>query len=352
MSTVDTRVFSVPEADELSRPIGVVVVGAGYWGLNLLRNLVESPRFRVCWLVDHARTAQAQQAALSIGVPVTSDLSQALTDADVEAAVVATPAGSHEHVAMAALHAGVHVLVEKPLTSNMESGRLLVKEADARGLVLMVDHTYCYSTPVATLRQLARSGELGDIEYFTATRANLGIVRSDVDVVWDLAPHDLSVLDALLPSTVRAVGIQAVGVTPAGHEGCHIAQLVIHLSNGGFASINVSWLAPEKIRRVVVGGTKLRAVWDDLDQRSRLRIFDVSSDHSDAHPKSKIGGDNAREPETLRVVVDAFAHAVRTGEPSMSDGRRALRILEMLECASESLRCGGIRIELADGDLE
>jgi len=252
-----------------AEPIGVAVIGAGYWGPNLVRNFQASPSFRLRWLCD-LDVARAERVLGNYStVKVTASLDEVLADPQTQAIAVATPAGTHLPVAMAALRAGKHVLVEKPLAATYDEGRQLVEEADERGLTLMCDHTFCYTPVVSRIRDLLHSGEIGDLLYLDSVRINLGLVQRDIDVIWDLAPHDLSVLDFVLPDGVVPVSVSAHGSDPIGAGRACIGYLSLQLSSGAIAHIHVNWLSPIKLRTVIIGGSKRTLVWDDLNPMHR-----------------------------------------------------------------------------------
>jgi predicted dehydrogenase len=351
-------------------PIDVAVVGAGYWGPNLVRNFQASTAFRLRWLCD----LDAERARRALGrystVGVTDDLTVVLADPDVRAIAIATPAGTHHDVAMAALRAGKHVLVEKPLAATYADGLALVEEAERRGLTLMCDHTYCYTPAVLRIRELVRSGALGDVHYVDSVRINLGLVQRDISVVWDLAPHDLSVLDFVLPDGVRPVAVSAVGADPIGAGRSCVAYLTLRLSGGGIVHIHVNWLSPVKVRTMLIGGSRRTLVWDDLNPTQRLSVYDRGVDitNPNALATDTLGTERRRdllvsyrsgdmvapalvEREALGSMVDEYATAIRTGTAPLTDGRAGLRVLEILEAAERSLADGGalvpIGVELA-----
>ena len=339
-----------------SRPIGLAVVGAGYWGPNLVRNAQATPGLRLEYLCDLDERRALEVLGDYSTVRVTTHLDQVLADPAVQAVAVATPAGTHLDVAMAALTAGRHVLVEKPLAPNHADGVKLVEAAAERGLVLMLDHTYCYTPAVRYLRDLVRGGGIGALQYLDSVRINLGLVQPDVDVLWDLAPHDLSILDTILPDDVWPVAVAAHGSDPVGAGRACVAHLSVRLSNGAMAHAHVNWLSPTKIRTMVVGGSRRTAVWDDLNPSQRLAVYDRGVERTDP---ATLGSDTRRqalvsyrlgdmvapalpEREALRAVMAEFAAAIGQGRPAFTDGRSGLRVLAMLEAASASLAGGGV----------
>ncbi|MEU2392344.1 Gfo/Idh/MocA family oxidoreductase [Streptomyces sp. NPDC007369] len=347
----------------LVKPLGVAVVGAGYWGPNLVRNFQASPEFRLRWLcdldVDRARRVLGGYST----VQATSDLRAVLADPAVDAVAVATPAGTHLDVALAALRAGKHVLVEKPLAATYEDGLRLVTEAEKRDLTLMCDHTYCYTPAAVRIREMVRSGELGEIQFFDSVRINLGLVQKDVDVLWDLAPHDLSVLDFILPDKVRPVAVAAHGADPIGAGQSCVSYLTLQLNTGAIAHVHVNWLSPVKVRTTMVGGSKRTLVWDDLNPAQRIAVYDrgveltAPQEIGEAQRRDMLvsyrSGDMVApaigEKEALRSMVEEFAAAVRTGRRPLTDGWAGLQVLDILEAASRSLEFRGAVVGLRTG---
>ncbi|OJU68319.1 MAG: oxidoreductase, partial [Microbacterium sp. 70-38] len=229
----------------------VAVIGAGYWGPNLARNFTSSPFWELAAIVD-LDAARAQQVASSVGgVPVFTDIDDVLADPSIDAVAIATPARTHHPLAMKAFAAGKHVVVEKPMAESSERAREMNDEAHRRGLVLMTDHTYCYTTAVQKIRELIAEGALGDILYVDSTRINLGLVQPDVDVFWDLAPHDLSIIDFILPGGLVPTEVSAYGADPLGAGKACVGHLMTPLPNGGMVHVHVNWMSPTKIRQMV-----------------------------------------------------------------------------------------------------
>lgn len=337
-----------------SERLGLAVIGAGYWGPNLVRTAQLTGGFRLDYLCDldvaRARTVLGEYST----VRVTASLDEVLADPDVSAVAVATPAATHLPVARAALEAGKHVLVEKPLAATLDGGRDLVALAERDGLVLMLDHTYCYTPAVAHLRELVRGGGIGTVQYIDSVRINLGIVQSDVDVLWDLAPHDLSIFLSVLPEDVVPVAVAAHGSDPIGAGRACVAHLTVQLSNGAIAHVHVNWLSPTKIRTMVIGGSTHTVVWDDLNPSQRLSIYDRGVDRTGAGDSTddrtrafvsyRIGDMVAPalpEREALRGVMAEFAASITEGRRPLTDGWSGVRVLALLEAASASLREGG-----------
>ena len=341
-------------------PLGVAVIGAGYWGPNLIRNFRSSGDWQLCAVVDldveRARSVVGAQS----DVLVTDDLAAVLARDDIAAVAIATPARSHRPLAEQALQAGKHVLVEKPLADSMEAGRAMAELARRNDLVLMTDHTFCYTPVVQKIRELVRDGSLGEILFIDSVRINLGLVQPDVDVFWDLAPHDLSILDYILPGGLQPKGVSAQGGDPLGAGRSCLGYLTLPLEGGAIAHIHVNWLSPTKIRQMVIGGSQRTLVWDDLNPQQRLSVFDRgvdliqqsvdSADRRTASINYRLGDTWAPalpEREALGQVVAEYAAAIRDERSPATDGDAGLRVLSVLEAAQTSLRARGSLVEVA-----
>jgi predicted dehydrogenase len=334
------------------------VIGAGYWGPNLVRNFLACPETDLRWVADLDRERAARAVGPRSTVRVTDQLEAVLNDRRVDAVAVATPAWTHFEVALACLEAGKHVLVEKPFAASVAEGEKLVATAQRNGLVAMCDHTYCYTPAVRRLGELVGQGELGDLQYFDSVRINLGLVQPDVDIFWDLAAHDLSILDFLLPGGQRPEAVGAQGADPIGVGHPCVGYLTLPLSGGGIAHVHVNWLSPTKIRTTIVGGSKRIAVWDDTNPAQRLAMYDKGVDltgpvarhvRREAMVSYRIGDMVAPalpEVEGLAGVVRELAAAVRERRPALTDGESGLRVLRVLEAVPRSLAAGGAVVPL------
>ena len=331
-----------------SAPVGVAVVGAGYWGPNLMRNFATSPAtelIHVCDLdTDRARRVLGRRS----DVRVSADLDEVLDDPEVEAIAVATPPASHLPIALSCLDAGRHVLIEKPLATSVADGITLVEVAERADRILMSDHTFCYTPAVQTIRRYVQEGRIGEIQYAESIRVNLGIVQSDVDVFWDLAPHDLSIFDFVLPPSCRPHAVSAYGADPIGAGRSCIGYLTLPLLNGAIAHITVSWISPAKIRQLILSGTNRMVLWDDMRPYQRLSVFDrgveIQADNESGRHDLMVNyrrGDmmSPALPETveaLEFVVAEFAGAIRERRAPLTDGWSGVRVLEVLEAAAKS----------------
>lgn len=347
-------------ADPELHPVGLAVVGAGYWGPNLVRNALQSPAVRLMAVCDSDLPRAQRLTEALAGVVATDDIALLLDDPGIEAVVVATPPATHLEVAMAAIESGKHVLVEKPLASSYSEGRALVDAADERGVVLMCDHTYCYTPAVQRIRELVHSGVLGELHFADSVRINLGLVQRDVNVLWDLAPHDLSILDFILPDGCQPLAVAAHGADPIGAGQACVGYLTLQLPRGAIAHVHVNWLSPIKVRTTTIGGSNRTLVWDDLNPSQRISVYDrgvnldspevIDADDRRQAIVSYRTGDMVApvlpEREALLGVMAEFAHCVRSGRPSQTDGRSGLRVLDILEAASRSLEFQGSVVPL------
>lgn len=340
-------------------PLVVAVVGAGYWGPNLVRNFQGHSETTVRWVCDTDEERARRVVAPHSGIRTTASLDDVLDDPGVDAVVLATPPETHHPLGVAALEAGKHLLVEKPLASSLAGAQALVDTAARAGRVLMCDHTYCYTPAVARIRELVRGGALGDIQYVDSVRINLGLIQSAVDVLWDLAPHDLSILDFVLPPEQAPTAVSAYTADPLGVGQSCVGFLTLPLPGGGVGHVHVNWLSPTKIRRTVIAGTQRMLVWDDLDPAQRLTLFDKGVDLTkplDVQERSEVlvsyrVGDMVApalpEREALRGVVDEFVASIREGRAPLTDGESGLRVVRTLTAAEDSVRAGSALVPLA-----
>lgn len=308
----------VPEPRPTER-IGLAVVGAGYWGPNLVRNAQQTPALKLHWLCDLDDARSRRVLGEYSTVTATTSFEEVLADERVRAVAIATPAAAHYRLVRAALEAGKHVLVEKPITTTVADAAELVELAEARGLVLMCDHTFCYTPVVRRIRELVHGGEIGDVQFFDSVRINLGLVQPDVDVLWDLAPHDLSILDFVLPPGVEPIGVSAQGADPIGAGRACVAYLTVRLSNGALAHCHVNWLSPTKVRTTLIGGSRRTLVWDDLNPHTRLAI------HGPRRRPDPAGRAHRRHPAPRADLLPGRRRGRprpgRTGGAAQRDGR-------------------------------
>jgi predicted dehydrogenase len=251
--------------------IGIAVIGYGYWGPNLVRNIAEVPGARLLYVCDLRKERLAAVKARYPSVEITDDFEQVLRDPSVDAIAIATPVSSHFKLAMKAMMAGKHVFVEKPMAWTVDEARRMVDEAARRRLILAVDHTFVHTGAVRKMREIVENG-LGDVYYYDSVRVNLGLFQHDVSVVWDLAVHDLSIMDYVLPE--KPVAVSATGMSHVVGEPENIAYLNLFFESKLIAHIHVNWLAPVKVRRTLIGGSSKMIVYDDLEPSEKIKIYD------------------------------------------------------------------------------
>ncbi len=335
--------------------INIGVIGYGYWGPNLVRNFSELSGANVKTVSDFSPELLAKAKARYPAIQITTDCNEIFNDPEIDAVAIATPVSSHFKLALAALKAGKHVMVEKPMTMNSEQSIELITEAKRQNRVLMVDHTFVYTGAVRKMAELVASKTLGDIYYYDSVRVNLGLFQHDVNVLWDLAVHDLSIMDYVLPARPYAVSATGISHVPNGPE--NIAYLTMFFENNLIAHLHVNWLAPVKIRRTLLGGSEKMVVFDDLDPSEKIKVYDkgitINNNDSDSVYQKMIGyrtGDmwspKLDITEALRTEGLHFLHCVRTGERPISDGEAGLRIVKILEAANQSMKKQGQLVEL------
>jgi len=333
--------------------VKVGLVGFGYWGPKLLRNFSEMPDAALEWCADLDPQRLARVKAQHPSVHTTTSFEEMLLS-DIGAVVVATPIRTHYRLAKAALLAGKHVMVEKPLTANSAEAAELTRLAAARGLTLMVGHTFQYNAAIRALRDIVSSGEIGEVYYVDSARLNLGLFQPDINVLWDLAPHDISILLHVLqldPITVSARG--SANIMPGVHD---VAYVEVRFPGNVLAHVHLSWLDPCKVRRVTIVGSKKMVVCDDLADVEKIRIYDKGvdrprdTDRFSEFPLSyRYGGVNIPYipfSEPLRTQCDHFIDCIQTGARPLTDGNVGWKVVQVLEQADKSLQNGGARKKL------
>jgi predicted dehydrogenase len=334
--------------------IGIGVIGYGYWGPNLARAAAETDATRLVAVADFSAAALERAGKRHPGIALHQDPRSLITDPSVDAVLIATPVATHYELAIAALRAGKHVLVEKPITTCADDARRLIDEAARRGLVLMVDHTFVYTGAVRKIGEIIRAGDLGDIYYYDSTRVNLGLFQQDVNVIWDLAVHDLSVLDFLFREKPLAVSASGAGHIRGRQE--NMAHLSLFYPSGTVAYLNVNWLAPVKVRQTLICGSSKMIVWNDLEPSEKVKIYDrgVTCGDGPDHVATRISyrsGDmwapQLSVKEALLTEIEHFADCVNRGVEPLTSGRSGLGVVETLEAAMASLRGRGQPIEIA-----
>lgn len=334
--------------------LGIGVVGYGYWGPNLVRNFNELDGTRVVTVCDMNPARLKQVQAKYPGMEVTADYAALLADPRVQAVCVATPVRSHYALAKAALLAGKHVFVEKPMAETAAQAEELIELAARQHRVLMVDHTFIYTGAVRKMRELVETGELGEVYYYDSVRVNLGLFQHDVNVIWDLAIHDLAVMEYVLGQAPKAVS--ATGISHLRDQPENIAYLTMFFADNLIAHMHVNWLAPVKIRRTLLGGSRKMVVYDDLEPSEKIKIYDKGAsvaESPDAIRQLLVSyrtGDawvpKLDSAEALSVEARHFRDCILEGKTPLSDGQAGLRTVRILEAATKSLKLRGQPVDL------
>jgi len=330
----------------------VGVIGLGYWGPNLLRNFAENESAELRWICDADQSRLAAMGRRYPAAQTTTDYQRLLTDSKLDAIAVVTPVATHFEIARAGLLAGKHLLVEKPLTATEREAEELIEIAERNQRTLMVDHTFVYTGAVRKMKEIVTSGELGDLLYFDSVRINLGLFQKDINVLWDLAPHDLSIMDYLIdrqPDAVSAIGSCHI---ERGIE--NIAYLIMHFGDDFIAHFHFNWLAPVKIRRTLIAGSRKMILYDDIEPTEKVRIYDkgvtanrVGNDREAdyqtlvSYRTGDVWAPKLDSTEALRYVVAEFLGSIRAGRRPLTDGQAGLRVVRVLEAAQQSIKNGG-----------
>lgn len=333
--------------------INVGIVGYGYWGPNLVRNFMSSPATTVIMVADKAQDRREKVQLLYPAIAVTGSAEELIADRRIDAVVIATPVGSHFDLAMAALKAGKHVLVEKPIASTAEQAQQLIAEAQRRRLVLLVDHTFVYTGAVRKMYELVRKEAFGQVRYYDSTRVNLGLFQNDVNVLWDLAVHDLSIMSYVMDEA--PVAVSATGQAHLDGQPEYAAFLTVFFGNM-IGHINVNWLSPVKIRRTLVGGANQMIVYDDLETSEKIKLYDkgisVTETPDDvrklliSYRSGDLWSPKVDETEALLTEVEHFAACIAGREKPQTGGEEGLQLVRVLEAADRSIRNRGVPVEL------
>lgn len=339
----------------MNRGLSIGVVGLGYWGPNLARNFGQMQGCRLGALCDLDPLRLDKMRSLYPTAATFSCFEAMLEDSDLDAVAVATPVPYHFPVAKAALLAGKHVLVEKPLAASVAECEELIGLAASQGLTLMVGHTFLYSAPIQMIKKIIAAGDLGEIQYINSQRLNLGLFQKDINVVWDLAPHDISIILHLLGRSPHFVNCQGnAHITPEIED---VSNLSMSFASGQFATVQSSWLEPRKVRQMTIVGTRKMVVYDDIEPIEKIRIYDTRIErppHYDSFGEFHYSyhyGDSfvpyIEQTEPLRQMCQHFITSVITGTPPLSCGKSGLEVLRILEASSKSLRANGAAVSLA-----
>jgi predicted dehydrogenase len=324
--------------------VNLGVIGYGYWGPNIVRNFSLHQDCKVVAVCDNNPVALARVLIRHPDVRLTTDADNIVTSPDIDAVAIVTPVSYHFEWAKKALENGKHVFVEKPFTATSEQAEELIELADRKNLQIMVDHTFLFTGAVKKIKRLVDEGALGTLYYYDSTRVNLGLFQHDVNVLWDLAPHDLSIMDYLIgqePDLIVATG--------GAHVNCleDMAYLTVYFPNNVTAHINVNWLSPVKVRTTLIGGQKKMLVWNDLDPAEKIRLYDKGADlETDqgihkalvSYRTGDMWAPKVEELEALHVETRYFLDCIKSGTTPFNDGQAGLRVVRILEAAEQSLK--------------
>ena len=338
--------------------IRVGVIGCGYWGPNLIRNFARNPQSAVQAVCD-MRYERAMRVGAEYRIPSVTDRADVVLNApDVDLIVIATPSRSHYTLAKKAMLAGKHVLVMKPLATRLDEAEELCSLAETQGVLLAVDHTFVFTGAVRKMKELIASNEIGDIYYFDSVRINLGLIQADVNVVWDLAPHDVSIMDFLIGQD--PVAVSATGASHGGSPTENIAYVTVRYEGSLIGHVHVNWLAPAKVRRTIVGGSKRMLIYDDMEPSEKVKIYDkgfsVASRPSPENEYQLLISYRAGDMhapcldtrEGLAVEAENVINAVAGKEALIVDGWAGWRVVRILEAAQRSIEEGGAFIPVTD----
>jgi predicted dehydrogenase len=332
--------------------LNVGVIGYGYWGPNIVRNFHRPDRSKVTMVCDTSPDMLRRVTQAYPTIPTTTDVNDILKSTDVDVVAVITPVWTHFELAKRALENGKHVFVEKPFTATSAQALELVELADRKGLKIMVDHTFLFTGAVRKMRQLIDDGTLGDLYYYDSTRVNLGLFQHDVNVIWDLAPHDLSIMNYLInrrPEAVVATGQKHLN----GHE--DIAFITIYFPNNVIAHVNVNWLSPVKVRTTLIGGEKKMLVWNDLAADEKIKVYDKGVDIKTreglyellvSYRSGDMWAPQVEQTEALKVELDHLIDCIENNKTPINDGFSGYQVVQVLEAAEQSLRNRGGLVKL------
>jgi predicted dehydrogenase len=328
------------------------VIGYGYWGPNVVRNLASLEESKVLAIAEISAAARERAQKAYPGIKVTADASEVIAATDIDAIAVVSPVWTHYELTKAALEHGKHVFVEKPFTSNTAQAEELIELAQRKNLKIMVDHTFLFTGAVRKINQLLDEGALGKLYYYDSTRVNLGLFQHDINVLWDLAPHDLSIMDHLLKGSP-----EAVVATGQGHLNGHedVAYMTLYFPENVIAHINVNWLSPVKVRTTLIGGEKRMLVWNDLEADEKVKVYDKGVNITSregvyellvSYRSGDMWAPQLEQVEALRHELSYFVDCISNGHEPFNNGCAGLRVVQMLEAASESLSKKGALVYL------
>jgi len=332
--------------------IKIGVIGYGYWGPNIVRNFNRLKTARVVAVSDLNSKALSRVNEIYPAIKVTANADELITSADIDVVAIVTPVSTHFELAKKALQNGKHIFVEKPFTRTSAQAEELIELADKKKLLIMVDHTFLFTGAVRKIKQLIDDNTLGNLYYYDSMRINLGLIQQDINVIWDLAPHDLSIMDYLIKDKPVAIGASGKGHVNNRED---IAYITVQFANNIIAHFNVNWLSPVKIRMTLIGGEKKMLVWNDLSADEKIRIYDKGIEVSNkegiydmlvSYRTGDMWAPKVDQLEALQMETDYFIQCIQNGDSPFNDGHAGLRIVKMLEACDKSLKKKGELVSL------
>jgi predicted dehydrogenase len=338
---------------EVNTMVSVAIIGYGYWGPKLMRNFDETDGAHVAMCCDLTPQRLAQAKDKYPSLQVTTDYDEVLNNPTVDAVVIATPVRTHYEFARRALEHDKHVMVEKPIAASVAEAESLIEIAHQRGLTLMVDHTFIYTSAVRKIKEIVERGDLGDLYYFDSVRINLGLFQRDVNVLWDLAPHDIAILEHLVNE--QPVSVCANGACHTGNGIENVAYLTVYFNSGFIAHFHNNWLSPVKVRTLLIGGSKKMIVFDDMQASEKVKVYDRGVDVATAEDVHRalinyrlgdVWAPHLDPTEALQLVTTEFVDCIQTGRPPLTDGISGLKVVKILEAAEMSIKRRGREVRL------
>lgn len=336
------------------KPLNIAVVGCGYWGPNLVRNFSAVPSARVKYVCDADAKRLAHMKNLYPSVETTPRFDDLVSDPEVNAIAIATPVRFHHDLGLKSLKAGKHTFIEKPMASSVAQCRDLIDAAEKNKLTLMVGHTFIYTAEVRKIKEILDSGEIGDVFYISSRRLNLGLFQNDINVAWDLAPHDISIIIHLFDETPISVNCQGKAHVAEGIE--DVTNISLNFTNGRFATVMSSWLDPNKVREMTIVGSKKMLVYNDILQQEKIKIYDKRVEvppHYDTFAEFQysyhygdIHSPHISQAEPLKIECQHFIDCIDTGAPPQTSGAKGLEVVQILEASSKSLLNNGASMSL------
>ena len=332
------------------------IVGCGYWGPNLIRNFSSLAGCRVKTACDLDKDRLAHMNSIYPDIELTAEFDQVLGDPEIDAVVIATPVRFHYEMAKKSLEAGKHIFIEKPMATSTAECRGLIALAEDQKLTIIIGHTFIYSPPVRKIKEIMQHGDLGEIQYISARRLNLGLFQTDINVAWDLAPHDISIIMYVMG--ILPVSVNCQGKAHVEPEIEDVTSMTLNFANGGFATIHSSWLDPNKVREMTFVGSKRMLVYNDVEQTEKIKIYDKRVEtppyydtFAEFHFSYHYGdmySPYLKQHEPLKRECQHFLDCIKTGGKPESGGNEGLQVVRILEAASESLKIGGGKIDIKD----